>query len=313
VPALLAQDSGEAAARGVGRFLSAHESCGRGFAIARNGRGKPQVVCGGCGGHSPYDTMDAEQLRAHGVDLGGMAGGRRFQPTPESLERWLPAPPALPWWVPNAYIVGVILFGVALIALGALGPRDAEEPRLSERPTPTRTTAPAPTTPPGSLPAGASAGALGSSSEEISPERPAFPPAPDLRRVSVLDRFALGVPAGWAGGISGGAVVFRAPSLEASLRVFLEPGAAKPGALDEQARRFLAGEHPDAEIRRKARGGLGRLDAVRLVAKHGAGKQWAALLSSRGYTYFLIADVDGGASRDARVASVAALRSFRPR
>ena len=313
MPDLLAQDSAEAAARGIGRFLSVHEGCGHGFAIARNGKGKLQVVCGGCGGHSPYDAMDTEQLRAHGVDLGETAGVRRFGPSAGSLERWLPAPPALPWWVPNAYILGIILVGVALIAFGVLGPRDGEEHPVFERPTPTETTAHTPTTPSDSVSEPATAGALGSSAEEISPERPAFPPAPDLRRVSVLDRFAIGVPEGWVGGTSGGAVVFRAPSLEATLRIFLEPGATRPRALNERARRFLAAEHPGAEVRRKARGGLGGLAAVRLVAKHEGGKQWAALLSTRGYTYFLVADVDSGASRDVRVASVAALRSFRPR
>jgi hypothetical protein len=310
VPALL--DSREAAARGIGRFLSVHEDCGHGFAIARNGKGKPHVVCGGCGGHSPYDTMDAEQLRAHGVDFGEMARGRRFQPSADSLERWLPAPPALPWWVPNAYIVAVILAGVALIAFGVLGPRDWEGPEVSERPTPTETTPPGPTTPTGSVPAPATAGALGQSARGPRPERPTPRPESDLRRITVLGRFAIGVPEGWVGGPSAGAVVFRAPSLDAKVRIFLEPGATKPSRFYEEARRFLAGEHPGAAIQRKARGGLGGLDAVRLVAKHEAGKQWAALLSARGYSYFVIADVGAGASRDVRAASVAALRSFRP-
>ncbi|MGH2955537.1 MAG: hypothetical protein ACRDL6_00885, partial [Solirubrobacterales bacterium] len=145
------------------------------------------------------------------------------------------------------------------------------------------------------------------------PQRSAPPPPdPELRRIAVLDRFAVGVPDGWGGGTSGGAVVFRAPSLDGSLRIFLEPGTTGRARLYERAKGFISAEHPGAKVRRKARGRLGEHRAIRLAVNHESGKQWAALLTAGGYTYFVIAEAGDGAPRTVRAASVAALRSFRP-
>jgi hypothetical protein len=312
VPALLEQNAREAAARGVGRFLSHHERCGSGFGIARNGRGRLHVVCGGCGERSRYGAMDTDQLRADGVDLGEVATGRRFGRSRAGAEQWLPAPPALPWWVPNAYIVGVILIGLGLVTFGLVGPREGEGPAPSDRPP--ADTVPSQAPPADSAPSPATAGALGSGDAARPPQAPSPGRAqPDLRRIVVLGRFAIGVPEGWGGGISGGAVVFRAPSGDAELRVFLEPGTVEPRRLHDEAASFLARERPGARIRRQTPGALGKLPAVRLVARHRTGEHRAALVSARGYTYFVIAGVERGASKWAKAASVAALRSFRPR
>jgi hypothetical protein len=308
VPALVEQQAKGTAARGVGSFLAIHEDCGAGFEIIRNGRGKLHLRCGACGEHTEYGAADTEQLRAHGVDPEEAVRARRFRPGRERVERWLPAPAALPWWVPNAYILIVILIGLGMIAFGILRPggegrtlfggdaQQEETPPPSEQPAPE----PQPPVTAGAAPAPKPAPA----------ERPARPP--ELDRVTVLGRFAVGIPPGWYGGTGGGAVVFSAPEDAAVLRVFLEPGRAKPGSLSDEAARFLRDEHREAKLTRPARMRLGEFRAVTLVATYRGGEERATLLSANGYSYVVLSKVEGGASAAVRAASVAALRSFRP-
>src|SRR5262249_41124901 len=95
--------------------------------------------------------------------------------------------------------------------------------------------------------------------------------AVDLHRVVVLDRFSLGVPSGWTGGTSGGAVVFLAPDDQAELRVYLQQEATGAGQLARRARGFLAGEHPQAKISPSHVLRLGRLHAMGLAAHYPGG------------------------------------------
>jgi hypothetical protein len=308
VPALADKRAAGSASRGIGGFIAIHEDCGAGFEIVRNGHGRLHLLCDGCGEHTEYGAADTEQLRAHGIHP-EVATGRRFRPSRESVERWLPAPAAAPWWVPNAYIVAVILIGLALVAFGVIrsggddrailggGDQDEGGPPAVEQPEPT----PAPIT----------AGAAPAPAPKPAPaERPAT--APELDRVEVLSRFAVGIPPGWEGGTGDGAVVISAPAGDAQLRVFLEPGGEKPGSLSDEASRFLTQEHPGAGITRPEPSRFGRFRAVELVATYDGGEERAALLSVNGYSYLLLSRVSEGASRSTRTSSVAALRSFRP-
>jgi hypothetical protein len=317
VPALVEQQAKGTAARGVGRFLAIHENCGAGFEITRNGRGKLHLLCGACGERTQYGAADTEQLRAHGVDPEQAVRARRFHPRREAVERWLPAPAALPWWVPNAYIFAVILIGLGMIAFGILRPGSEDLPVLGgadqeeQSPPATEEPTPEPEAPVTAPEAPVTAGAGPAPAPKPAPaERPA--PAPDLQRIEVLGRFAVGVPSSWDGGTGDGAVVFTAPGAGAVLRVFLEPGGAKPGSLSDEATRFLREEHPEAKITRPAPRRLGKFRGVEILATYPGGEERATLLSANGYSYLLLSSVDGGAPAAVRAASVAALRSFRP-
>jgi hypothetical protein len=312
VPAVVDRQAGSPATRDVGQFIASHEDCGAGFEIVRNGRGKLHLLCDGCGAHTEYGSQDAEQLRAHGIEPERAATGRRFRPSRESMERWLPAPAALPWWVPNAYIVGVILIGLALIAFGVMRPGSDDRAILGggdqeEEPSPPATDQPEPAPPPAPVTAGA---APAPDPKPPRAQRPAR--QPELDRVEVLGRFAVGTPPEWYRGMGDGAVIFRAPEGDAQLRVFLQPGRSKPGALSDEASSFLAREHPEAGITSPEPMRLGRERAVAVVANYDGGVERAALLSANGYSYLLLSRVSDGASASTRASSVAALRSFRP-
>jgi hypothetical protein len=302
------------ATRGVGRFIAAHEECGAGFEIIRNGRGRLHLLCGECGEHTEYGSQDTEQLRAHGIDPEQAARARRFRPSRETMERWLPAPAALPWWVPNAYILGLILIGLALIALGVLRPGSDDRAILSGTDQEEMERSPVTTDQPAAAPAPVGPVTAGTGPAPRPKPTPAERPAraPELDRVEVLGRFAVAVPPEWEGGTGEGAVVFRDPGADAQLRVFLEPGGAKPGSLSDEASRFLTGEHPEAGITRPKPMRIGRFRAIEVVATYDGGVERAALLSAKGYSYLVLSRVEGDASAATRAASAAALRSFRP-
>lgn len=310
MPALAGKEARGTATRGVGRFLATHESCGAGFEITRNGRGRLHLLCGGCGDHTQYGAADTEELRAHGVGLEQTVTARRFRPSREGVERWLPAPAALPWWIPNAYIVAVILIGLGMIAFGIFRSPDEDRAVLGDE-DPQAQSPPASDQAAPASEGAVSAGAGPSVEAKAAPPRRTVP-APDLRRISVLGRFAIGVPSGWEGGTSGGAVVFAAPEDAAELRVFLEAGATRPQRLSDEAADFLAAEHPESKISRPAPLRLGPVRAMEVVATYPGGEERAALLSADGYSYLVLSRVDGGAPAAVRAASVAALRSFRP-
>jgi hypothetical protein len=303
VPGLAEKQAIGAATRGVGRFVATHEHCGTGFEIIRDGNGKLHLRCSGCGAQTEYGSEDTEQ-----VQIGGRA--RRFRPSQETMERWLPAPAALPWWVPNAYILAVILAGLGLIAFGVLRPGSEDRAILGsagrEDEGPPATVEIAPPRPEAVV-AGAGAGP----SPKPPPARHS-PRAPDLDPVEVLGRFAIGIPPEWARGTWDGAVGLRSPDGEADLKVFLEPGSTKPGSLSDEASRYLADEHPGAGITRPKPIRIGRLRGVEVDATFDGGVERAVLLSANGYSYLVTTRVDDGASRDTRAASAAALRSFRP-
>ena len=289
--------------RGVGHFVATHEDCGAGFEIIRNGRGRLYLVCGACGERTQYGAEDTEQLRAHGVDPEEAATGRRFQPRREKVEQWLPAPAALPWWVPNAYIVALILVGLGLIAIGVLRP-GSDDPAILGGGDQEEQSPPADEgNPPEPVPAPAPA---------AKPAQPKRPARPNLNRVEILGRFVVGVPEGWGSGVSGGAVVFEAPSDAAMLRVFLEPDGDKPGSLSDEAAAFLRQEHPVSKVSKPQPTKLGRFRAVRVVCWWPGGRETATLLSAHGYSYLILSELKGDAPASARRASSAALRSFRP-
>lgn len=229
-------------------------------------------------------------------------GARRFRPSREGAERWLPAPPALPWWVPNAYILAVIAIGLGMIAFGLMHQDKGDHADLGPAPRAAGPPAQAAAAPsPGPPPV----------AKQVRPAHHAAKSA-DLHRVVVLDRFRLGVPSGWTGGTSAGAVVFVAPDHQAELRIYLQHGAAPAKELARRARGFLAGEHPEAKISPTHPLRLGRLEAVGLAAHYPGGVEHAVLFSVGGYSYLILTQVDGGAPRSVRADSGAIVRSFRP-
>jgi hypothetical protein len=307
VPALVDDEVREAAAHGVGSFLAVHEECGGGFSIARNGRGRLHLLCNECGAHTEYGAEASEALKAHGVDPAVTVGARRFRPDRESVERWLPAPAALPWWVPNAYILAVIAIGLAMVAFGVLHRRGDDRAILSQSPPPQSTA-------PGSAgPAPRQAQAAPGSSAPASGsgrERPSEPP--DLHRIVVLERFSVGVPPGWEGGLSGGAVVFRSASSDAELRVFFQSGMSPRRELSGKAADFLSDEHRGAHIGETYSLRFGETRGIGVVARYPGGRESAAVLAANGYSYLVLSRIDGDASAGDRASTAAAVQSLRP-
>jgi hypothetical protein len=302
VRALADQPPSDVAESSVSSFVAAHEQCGHGFQIAstRSGLGRLHVVCVGCGERAEYRGDGVAVLGEQGIDA-PQARARRFGPSRESMERWLPAPAALPWWVPNAYILGVIAVGLGLIAFGLIHDRRASHAILGTDES--HSVAPRPAE---------SAVAPTPAPSPKAKAAPARPKAPDLHRVVVLNRFSLGVPAGWTGGTASGAVVFIAPGREAELRIFLQQGASPPRKLVDRAHAYLAGEHSRAKISAARPLRLGGLKALEVVARFPGGTEHADLLSTGGYSYLILSRVAGDASRSLRADSGAIVRSFRP-
>jgi hypothetical protein len=253
--------------------------------------------CEGCGKCITYSGGARELLQAHGVEATGAVVGRRLLPSGETVERWLPAPPALPWWVPNAYIVAVIAIGLALITFGVLGRSggggeggDAGE----------------------SVPSVSAPAAIAPSPATEQPARRKHRVrGPELNRVEVADRFAIGVPEGWLGGTSGGAVVIESPSREAEVRIFLQPGQVRPSQFVRQAISFLRSEHPDGKVRRLPPTRIGPLRAEAIVDHYPGGAVRVRLLSGGGYSYLLLNRIERHSDRAVRAESGAAMRSFR--
>jgi hypothetical protein len=296
------QPPSDVAESSVSSFIAAHEQCGHGFQVApsRSGPGRLHLVCGGCGERAEYRGDDVAVLEEHGIDPSQAARGRRFSPDREAMERWLPAPAALPWWVPNAYILGLIAVGLGLIAFGLLHDRQSGHATLGADSHPA-----APRT------AGVAATPIPAPEPKAKPAPPAPKPA-DLHRLVVLNRFSLGVPAGWTGGTQSGAVVFVAPGGSAELRFFLQPGATPPAQLVDRAHSFLAREHPSAKISAADSLRLGKLKALDLVARYPGGAERAYLLSTGGYSYLILSRLNRSAARSVRIDSGAIVRSFRP-
>jgi len=308
--------------RDVAKFLAAHEECASDFEIRRmsgGGQGRLRLTCNGCGVGAAYDAAEPGVLKL--IDVAPDRPQRlRKDLTRAEVERWLPAPAALPWWVPNAYILAVIAVGLAMIAFGVLRPRDEDRAVLGgQEPTATQPQQPAvddPAPAPGPTAGdGSVKGAVGSGSAAKGKDGGSTPGGRaeakvKLNMITVVGRFEIGVPPGWQRGLGGGAVIFRAPGQEAELRIFFEAHEDGTQYLAREAEEFLASEHPGAQIRGPSRIRIGGEKALGLVARWKGGKERAALLSESGYSYLLLSRVDDGAQRPSRRGVLAALYSF---
>jgi hypothetical protein len=336
----------------VSRFLAAHEACASGFQITRTGEpGRPRLrlLCQGCGQRAAFAAGDAgllgeeaeagsEEARPKPRETRGLLR-RRFAPaeaaeagqsaeepapsvpdedpvaSPEpSLQSWLPAPAALPWWVPNVYILLVIAVGVGMIVFGVIHQRgdDGDGGSSFRSPQPAQT-APTPTTPASPTPASPAAPA-----RRPAKEAPQAPSAQALRQakkklaaVGVLGRFTIGAPEGWAQGTSGGAVVFRPDDGRAEIRVFLQPGALPLNRLERDATRFLRQEHAKVALDSPTALKLGSTKARELRSGYDGGTETAVVLAADGYSYLLLGHVDSKTPPSLDALTVAALRSFR--
>ena len=179
---------------------------------------------------------------------------RRTSPATE-VERWLPAPAALPWWIPNAYILAVIAVGLAMIAFGVLRPRDRDRAVLGGQ---GPTTTPAAAGPRGRADgAGArrrahpptarrSGGGRGRERRTAAEGAGMTPKVPARRGPSSTRSPSSGASRsgcrrdGCAGSAAAPSSSGR-PAQEAELRVFLEPGDEGPKTLSREAADFLAG------------------------------------------------------------------------
>lgn len=301
--------------RDIANFLAKHEACASDFEIRRiSGRsgGRLSLVCSGCGEGAAYDAGEPGALKQ--IESSEAVPARGGRVSREQLERWLPAPAALPWWVPNAYIVAVIAVGLGLVGFGLFARSEDREPMFVGENPPQETTVPPQPVPAPPPATGASAagpdksrgGADGGAEKGEDDARR----SPELDEVTVLNRFAIGVPSGWLRGLEGGAVVFTTPRREATLRVFLEPGDERPQRLSRDAAEFLEREHPSAKISPPQEFRLDGNPAVRLVASYKGGTERAALLSESGYSYLLLSRVAEGAPGPIRTEATAAMQSF---
>lgn len=335
----------------MSRFLAAHEACGAGFQITRTGEaGRPRLrlLCQGCGQRAAYAAGDAGLLGEEAADVDtaktdagksgerkkGLRRRRRFAPAeasgtgqpaapdpPEAapssagsrIETWLPAPAALPWWVPNVYILLVIAVGVGMIAFGVIhqqggdgstGSSSFGSPQPTQTgpapsPQPSAPAAPARANPPQATPQAPSARALRRAKRKLDP-------------VSVLGRFAIGAPEGWAQGTSGGAVVFRPHDGKAEIRVFLQPGAQPLNRLERAAARFLRQEHAKVALSDAVVLKLGSTKARELRSRYEGGTETAVVAAADGYSYLLLGQVNSKTPGSLDALTVAALHSFRP-
>jgi hypothetical protein len=305
--------------RDVARFLAAHEHCDADYEIRRPTDptdGRLRLVCNGCGARAAYDVGDPGVLKL--IEGGGEGGAsaakparrrRPKRPTQAQMQRWLPSPAALPWWVPNAYILAVIVIGLAMIGFGVLRPGADERAVLggsgdevASEPAPAP--APGPVAPPPVNQAG-SQPEPEPSQPKARPERP-----PELRRITVLGRFRIGLPPGWRAGEAGGAAVFAAPGGDAEIRVYLEPGDRGPRQLARAAAGFLRDQNPGAKLSRPRALRLAGDPAVAIEARHRGGEDRAVLLSESGYEYLVWSRVEAEAPSRTEATAVAAVQSF---
>jgi hypothetical protein len=302
--------AGGDAGRRVTRFVADHEGCDGGFVLERRGAasgGEIVITCRGCGKWAECDPAHPGLLKL--IESERVTARRRLSRS--ELERWLPAPPALPWWVPNAYIGLVILAGVALIAFGVL--RGGESEQLP----PAATTEPIGGVP-APAPAAVDAGAAGGEADDRDEASARFTFSEKaLRRGDALERvvedqFAIGKPAGWGQGTADAALVLFDPAGDAQVKVYFEAGERDLGELTAQARRFLAGEHRDARIGPATKVRVGGSEGIALLATYPRGSERALLLVENGFTYLALGRVDSSAKEVTRLDTLAALGSFQP-
>lgn len=311
----------ERGTRRVARFVHQHEHCRGSFVVRRDaatGNGEVRIACSACGESADCDPSHPGLLKL----AEEATETRRRKPivSAEELQKWLPAPAALPWWVPNAYIGVIIAIGLALIAFGLVAPIDRDD-RVVLAPAPAEQPAGEPGAAAVSPPVNAGpTAASGAGPEPESDDQPALVSLPrwvkrrgqTLNRVEVADRFAIGVPAGWTGGTAGGAVVFSEPGRSAELKVFLEAGRTGLAELSRKARAYLADMRPGADILGPERVRVADRPAAALRATYDGGDDRVVLVRSGGYAFLLLGTIEGRASRGVENDALAALGSFRP-
>ncbi len=299
--------------RGVSRFLAAHEDCGAGFQITRTGGpGRPRLrlLCQGCGQRAAYaagdDGLVGDEAPPEDNGVTTVESPPPKADPGSGAADWLPAPAALPPWIPNVYILLVIGAGIALLAFGVMRQDDDgggdSGPAFGPQ-QPAQLPAPVTNSPEPSPPVVAA-------EPPISPRLVKRAKA-QLDPVSVLGRFTIGVPDGWSQGTSGGAVVFAPSDDRVELRIFLQPGAEPLNRLERKASGFLKREHPGARLAPADSLRLGKNKARELRVTFKGGSEVAVVLSAEGYTYLLLGRLEGRppASREALMA--ASLHSFR--
>lgn len=306
----------ERGAHRVARFVHQHEDCGGSFEVRRHdghGKGGVRIACAACGGSADCDPSHPGLLRL--ADDGVESRRRKPMVSAEELQKWLPAPAALPWWVPNAYIAMIIAIGLGLIAFGLVAPIERDQ-RVVLAPAPPK---PITETPPPVNTGPSAAGGAGPVVAEPAEPEPGvmLPPwvkrrAETLDRVEIANRFAIGVPSGWTGGTSGGAVVFTEPRRAAQLKVFLEAGQIGLDELSRRARAYLANRRPGGDILGPELMNFADRPAAALRVKYAGGDDRVLLLRSGGYAFLLLGTIDGAASRGVENDALAALGSFRP-
>jgi hypothetical protein len=301
--------------RDVAKFLAAHEHCQSDLEIRRPtdpADGRLRLVCNGCGASAAYDVGQPGVLklldggRVKPVPAVAPGGRGRLKPSQEQMQRWLPTPPALPWWVPSAYIFAIIAVGLAMIAFGVLRP-DGRDRALFGDGGVEAPSEPVPATPPPVNQAGSEPAPAGPPKAKAKPDAG---PHIDLRRITVLSRFRVGVPDGWGAGARGGAVAFAAPGGDAELRVYLEPGDRPPRELARDAARFLRDAHPGASLSPVRAFRQAGDSAAAIEASYKGGTDRAVLISESGYEYLLLSSVDESVSGRSEAAAAAALQSF---
>jgi hypothetical protein len=303
-------------ARGIARFLSDHQHCDAGFEVRREteaGTGRLSITCKGCGEAITYKAAEAGELAA-GPDLTNGDGGAPGPATPvdtpddQGLQRVAPRAPSRSTdrsrLLPVILIGALILIGVVMIAAGLLRSGGTGRTDEATEPVATEATAPAETTP-----AEPAAPAETTPPADTTPAPGAAPVKLDRRTFE--GRFAIGVPAGWKAGASGGAIAIAPNGDVAAIKVFFEPGMEPATELARGAARFLADEHEGADVSGAQPIRLGEEKGARVDATYSGGEESAVVLSASGYTFLVLLRVDGGASPAIAAEGEAALASFR--
>lgn len=321
-------------ARGIARFLSEHQHCDEGFDVQRGqhpGSGRLRITCLGCGASVEYRTGEPGEAALPAVEaaLANAGAGTEAEPKPIGVPREEgarpPSPSAAPSrrtvatsnryerpraerrprrrWLPAA-LVSLVVAGLAIIAIGLLGPGDdgggstttAEAPPPQEAPEE-----------PAVVPPDVS---------QVAPEPAAGPDAKEIRleRRSFGGAFTLGLPAGWgADGAPEEGFTFAPRSGDAEVTAFFEQGTRDAGELAELASDFLAQRHEGARVGAPRRVRFGGAEAEKVRAGYPGGTETAIVLTDAGFSFLVLERVDRGTPPRVRAEARAVAGSFRPR
>lgn len=265
----------------VARFLADHQDCKGSIGVHRatGAGGRLVISCGGCG----------KSISCQAADLGELTNL-----PPERPGETRSAPPDRR--LPKATLAVLAALGIALIAIAILRAGRDSEPTAQESPTGVETTVSAPAAPAGSA-------------KPAEPAKPA--PKPSLRRRDFQDLYTLGVPAGWSASSEGLVVTLNPPSDSAELRVFYQEGERSPAELANAAARFLLDQHPGAGLSAPKPERIGGVRGARVVARWHGGRETASLVADDGFTFLVLARVDGRASELVAASADASAASLR--